>query len=102
MEIYLNVGSDVLIDPRKIIGVFDLDTANTQSDTKALLKKAEKNGKMHLAGYELPKSFVLLEDGGVYMSQFSASVLKDKTRQLHGTPKDAVKKAQKQLNNFRK
>ena len=102
MDIYLNIGADVLLEPGKIIGIFDLDTANTQSDTKALLKNAEKNGKMHLAGYELPKSFVLTEDGEVYMTQFSASVLKDKTRQLHGTPKDAVKKAQKQLNNFRK
>ena len=102
MEIYLNIGADVLLDPRQIIGIFDLDTANTQSDTKALLKKAEKNKKMYLAGYELPKSFVLLEDGGVYMSQFSASVLKDKTRQLRGTPKDAVKKASSQLKKVKK
>ena len=58
MDIYLNIGADVLLEPGKIIGIFDLDTANTQSDTKALLKNAEKNGKMHLAGYELPKSFV--------------------------------------------
>ena len=99
---YIHLGNNAVLRKKKIIGIFDLDTANTQSDTKALLKNAEKNSKMHLAGYELPKSFVLTEDGEVYMTQFSASVLKDKTRALLSGPKDAVKKAQKQLNNFRK
>ena len=94
---YLNIGADMLIAPDKIIGIFDLDSANTEGDTKKLLKNAEKNGALIQAGYELPKSFLLTEDGKIYLSQYSAHVLKDKTRHLHPEEKDAVKKAKRQL-----
>ena len=99
---YLNIGADMLLVPSKIIGIFDLDSANTEGDTKALLKNAEKKGALIQAGYELPKSFVLTEDGKIYLSQFSASVLKDKTRHLSGDEKDSVKKARSQLEKLKK
>lgn len=79
---YLNVGEDFYVRTEDIIGIFDLDTANTQPDTKDMLKEAENNAMLIYAGYELPKSFVLLEDGTVYLSQFSAKVLKIKSKRL--------------------
>ena len=79
---YLNVGEDFYVRTEDIIGIFDLDTANTQPDTKEMLKEAENNAMLIYAGYELPKSFVLLEDGTVYLSQYSAKVLKIKSKRL--------------------
>ena len=56
---YLNLGADYYVLTEDIVGIFDLDTANTQTDTKEYLKDAENNAMLIYAGYELPKSFVL-------------------------------------------
>ena len=79
---YLNLGADYYVLTEEIVGIFDLDTANTQSDTKEYLKDAENNAMLIYAGYELPKSFVLMMDGSVYFSQFSAKILKIKAQRL--------------------
>ena len=75
---YLNIGSDALIRISEITGIFDLDTATEAAVTKRFLKEKEKKGLVTQAGYELPKSFVLTRDGRVYLSQFSASALKNR------------------------
>ena len=79
---YLNLGADFYVLTEDILGIFDLDTANTQTDTKEYLKDAENNAMLIYAGYELPKSFVLTVDGTVYFSQYSAKVLKIKAERL--------------------
>lgn len=79
---YLNLGADFYVLTEDILGIFDLDTANTQPDTKEYLKDAENNAMLIYAGYELPKSFVLTVDGTVYFSQYSAKVLKIKAERL--------------------
>ena len=79
---YLNLGADYYVLTEEIVGIFDLDTANTQSDTKDYLKDAENNAMLIYAGYELPKSFVLMMDGSVYFSQFSAKILKIKAQRM--------------------
>jgi fructose-1,6-bisphosphatase len=79
---YLNLGADFYVLTEDILGIFDLDTANTQADTKDYLKDAENNAMLIYAGYELPKSFVLTVDGTVYFSQYSAKVLKIKAERL--------------------
>ena len=79
---YLNVGADFYVRKDEIIGIFDLDTANTQIDTKDFLKDTENNAMLIYAGYELPKSFVLTDDGTVYLSQYSAKVLMIKAKRL--------------------
>lgn len=77
---YINVGADVLIRSREIVGIFDLDTASIGADTKRFLKEKEKNGDVIQVGNELPKSFILTERGKVYFSQFAASVLKNRIK----------------------
>ena len=79
---YLNLGADYYVLTEDIVGIFDLDTANTQTGTKEYLKDAENNAMLIYAGYELPKSFVLTVDGTVYFSQYSAKVLKIKAERL--------------------
>ncbi len=56
---FLHVGSNTVIRKKDIIGIFDIDSQNTPETTKKFLRKKEKEGKSELAGYDLPKSFVL-------------------------------------------
>ena len=79
---YLNIGADFYLRTEEIIGIFDLDTASTQPDTKELLKDSENNALLIYAGYELPKSFIVTETGEIYLSQFSARVLQLKAQRL--------------------
>lgn len=79
---YLNVGADILIREDDIVGIFDLDSASVEVDTRNMLREKEKIGMVIQAGYELPKSFVFTADGRIYLSQFSSSVLKGGSRRM--------------------
>lgn len=77
--IYLHIGNNYSVDVREIIGIFDMDNTTVTGCTKKLLDNAEKNKKIFLATYELPKTFILTNDK-VYLSQLSASTLKKRLR----------------------
>lgn len=77
--IYLHIGNNYSVDVREIIGIFDMDNTTVTGCTKKLLDNAEKNRKIFLATYELPKTFILTNDK-VYLSQLSASTLKKRLR----------------------
>ena len=73
---YLHLGQDTVITYDEILGIFDLDTASTKTDTKRFLSKCESEGHLILVGYDIPKSFVLTTSGRkehVYMTQLSVS-----------------------------
>ena len=74
----LHIGAGYLIDPRQIVGIFDLDKTTYGPRTREFLAKAEKAGQVISAGYELPKSFLVCSDGKkttVYLSQLASSTL---------------------------
>lgn len=73
--IYLHIGNNYSIDVREIIGIFDMDNTTVTSYTKKLLDRAEKEKKLFLATYELPKTFIVTNKR-VYISQLAASTLK--------------------------
>lgn len=77
--IYLHIGNNYSVDVREIIGIFDMDNTTVTSYTKKLFDMAEKNKKIFLATYELPKTFILTNDK-VYISQLSASTLKKRLK----------------------
>ena len=74
-KMFLHVGNNRNIMLKEIVGVFDLDTSTVSADTKRFLKESEKNGTTENAGLELPKSFVLTDDGKVIFSQISTASL---------------------------
>ena len=41
---YLHIGQDHLVDSRNIIGIFDMDTATAQKNTRDFLKRVEQEG----------------------------------------------------------
>ncbi|MGN1123383.1 MAG: extracellular matrix regulator RemB [Eubacterium sp.] len=71
---YINLGGDVVIKSKDIIGIFDLDTSTVQKTTRDYLANAEKEKRVIYAGYELPKSFIVCEDK-IYVCQPNTATL---------------------------
>ena len=61
---YINVGGTQILPKEDILGIFDLDTASTKTDTKRFLSKCESEGHLIMVGYDIPKSFVLTAEYG--------------------------------------
>ena len=61
-----------------IVGIFDLDICSQSYLTRKYLTMAEKAGQVINAAEDIPKSFVVFQDGektAVYLSQMSAATL---------------------------
>ncbi len=76
---YLHLGQSLIIPTRLIIGIFDLDNASFSLQTRRFLQEAEQRGQVITVSEELPKSFVLCQNGQdesiVYISQLSSATL---------------------------
>jgi len=75
---YLHLGQNVVVPEAEIVGIFDLDNTTASHITRKFLSEAEKAGCVAAVSDELPKSFVVCEDGSrmdVYLSQLSTSTL---------------------------
>ncbi len=79
----INIGGVYILPKDEILGVFDLDTASTGTDTKRFLSAAEKSGRAYVAGNDLPKAFVLCAKGRkelVYITTLSSLTLESRWR----------------------
>ena len=72
---FLHAGNNKNLRLKEIIGIFDMDTATVSSDTKEFLKRADRLGTTEALFDEVPKSFLLTDDGKVYFSQISTQSL---------------------------
>lgn len=72
---YLHIGNEKLVLNKKIIGIFDMDTATVSPSTKSFLKAKENEGKTIISSENLPKSFILTEDDEIWFSGISTSSL---------------------------
>ncbi len=68
---YIHTGSGRLIQAENIIGIFDMDTSTVSEITKEFLTASQREGRVILTSYELPKSFILTADDMVTLSQLS-------------------------------
>ena len=74
----VNIGGVYIISKQEVLGVFDLDAANTGTDTKRFLSASEKSRRTVITGNELPKSFVLVANGKkelVYITTLSSATV---------------------------
>lgn len=76
---YLHLGEDVVVNSKKIIGIFDMDTSTVNKATRDYLSRAEKNKKIIYVSYELPKSFIVT-DNKIYVSSLNTSTLLKRTK----------------------
>ena len=75
---YLHIGQNVMLEDRRIIGIFDLDKTTESKITRIFLNKAEEEGVVLTAIEDIPKSFIVCNwgmDVVVYISQISAQTL---------------------------
>ena len=74
---YLNIGNDMAVRDKNIIGIFDMDNTSTSKRTREFLEKAEEEGQV-VPCDDLPKSFILTAEYGfdrVYLTTLSSSTL---------------------------
>ena len=69
---YLHVGNNQNIRIKRVVGIFDADSATVSAVTKKYLSLAEAKKSVRFASVELPKSFILyLDKDGEYKICFS-------------------------------
>ena len=79
---YIHLGQETVIRTADVVGIFDLDNTTISKHTRDFLARAEKENRVINVTYELPKSFVVVDDGNgqkVYISQISSTTLLKRT-----------------------
>ena len=79
---YLHLGQDTIVRKSDVVGIYDLDNCSGSRITRDFLAKAEQAGQVVGVAEELPKSFVLVTNGGkttVYLSQLSTATLQKRS-----------------------
>ena len=79
---YLNIGNDMAVREKSVIGIFDLDNTSTSKRTRSFLEKAQKNGEI-VPCDDLPKSFIVTMEYGmtkVYESALSSATLEKRMK----------------------
>ena len=80
---YVNIGFDMAVRDKSIIGIFDLDNTTCSKHTRKFLSEAEQNGQVVTATEDIPKSFLLTSEYGmdrVYLCQFNAVTLEKRLK----------------------
>lgn len=75
---YLNIGEDFVLKTEDIIGIFDLDKTTVNKATRDFLAKAQKENRVILTSYDLPKSFIIAKEK-IYLSPLNTSTLLKRT-----------------------
>ena len=79
---YLNIGSDMAVRDKSIIGIFDMDNTSTSKRTREFLSNAEKEGQV-VPCDDLPKSFVLTAEYGmnrIYLTSLGSATLEKRLK----------------------
>ena len=79
---YLNIGNDMAVREKSVIGIFDLDNPPPSRRTREFLERAEQEGLV-VPCDDLPKSFVLTQEYGmlrVYLTSLSAATLEKRIK----------------------
>lgn len=79
---YVNIGSDMALRDRSIIGIFDMDNTTISTRTRKFLNRAEQEGNV-VPCDDLPKSFVLTVEYGmehVHLTALSPQTLEKRLK----------------------
>lgn len=72
---YLTIGPSKSVRMEEVISLFDLDSSTVSVFTRSFLSRAEKEKRVITLSYDLPKSFILMRDGTIYLSPFNTSTI---------------------------
>ena len=79
---YLDIGKDMAVRDRSIIGIFDMDNTTTSARTREFLNAAEQEGQVNPCD-ELPKTFILTSEYGfhrVHLTGYSTATLEKRLK----------------------
>ena len=79
---FLQLGENVVVPIKDVIGIFDLQSTKYSSDTNQFLRLAEEDGFVERITKENPKSFVIAEvdkKSKIYLSPISSTTLTKRT-----------------------
>ena len=79
---YLNIGSDMAVRDKSIIGIFDMDNTSTSKRTREFLAQAEKEGQV-VPCDDLPKSFILTAEYGlnrIFLTSLGSATLEKRLK----------------------
>ncbi len=79
-KMYITISSEKILRTDEIVGIFDLDTASQTKTARDYLSRAEKEGRVKMTGSELPKSFIVMKNGEIFLSQYSSKILTARTK----------------------
>lgn len=71
---YINIGEEFVLQTQDITGIFDMDKTTVNKVTRDFLAKAQKENRVVLTSYDLPKSFIIAKDK-IYISPLNTSTL---------------------------
>lgn len=71
---YINIGENFVLKTEDITGIFDMDKTTVNKATRDFLAKAQKENRVVLTSYDLPKSFIVAKDK-IYISPLNTSTL---------------------------
>lgn len=77
---FITISPEKVLKADETIGIFDLDTATQTKTARDYFKRAEKEGRVKMSGSELPKSFIVMKNGEIYLSQYSSKILTARTK----------------------
>ena len=81
---YLHIGQNVMLEDKRIIGIFDLDNTSTSKITREFLNTAEQDSVVQTACEDIPKSFVVCDYPYhrqiIYISQLNSQTLLKRTQ----------------------
>ena len=76
---FLHIGQNVMVNDRRIIGIFDLDITSQSAQTRRFLDQAEKDSVVLPVCDDIPKSFLVCDHPYhrqiVYLSQINSQTL---------------------------
>lgn len=77
---YVRLENQEILKMQKIVGIFDMDNTTISRHTRNFLAQKEKEGMVKALGSDLPKSFLLLDNGKVYITQLSTATIKKRMK----------------------
>ena len=74
---YIDIATDFLVKDSDIVGIFDLDNTTTAGKhTMNFLNEKQKEGKVTYLIKDIPKSFVVMDNGEVFVVELNSQILK--------------------------
>ena len=79
---YLDIGKDMAVRDKSIIGIFDMDNTTTSLRTREFLNAAEQEGQV-VPSDELPKSFIVTSEYGfhqLHLTELNSATLEKRLK----------------------